>query len=487
MEELYLIAPQAHQYELSMLLREIKPFCKVYPEKTEGLPGIEILPGGETARLVGPNGENLKEVHWPNLSVTYQGSREKNTAKYLILDLLEEELPWGILTGVRPAKIAYAYLEEGKAGSEVEALMQTAYRLRADKAKLATEVAMAERKLLQDHSGTDISIYVGIPFCPSRCSYCSFISCDQKAYDKWGEAYIEALLHELKAGKDFTKDRKLQSFYMGGGTPTILDEHRLRLVLEAADKLCDFSNLKEVTVEAGRPDTITKEKLHVLKELGVTRVSINPQTMRQKTLDAIGRRHSVEQIEAAYALAKEQGFSCINMDFIVGLPGETEEDVAYSMEQVMRLRPQNLTIHTLAIKRASRIHAEGSSLEYLVGQNASIARQTDAMLTLTAQTAERLGMQPYYMYRQKNMAGNFENVGYSLPGLEGLYNVEIMEERQTILAFGAGSVSKIYDPKINRLERAANVKDVGEYVRRVDEMIERKKIALQNGGEHGRS
>ncbi len=390
------------------------------------------------------------------------------------MEVLDHPLPWGILTGVRPSKVAYAYLEQGKSLQETEQILKDFYRLREDKAKLCAMVADKERRLLQGHTGTDVSVYVGIPFCPTRCSYCSFGSHDQRAYDKWSSSYIEALLKEMRESANLLKTRRIQSFYMGGGTPTTLTPEGLKQVLSAADALCDFSALREVTVEAGRPDTITLEKLHVLKEMGVTRISINPQSMVQRTLDLVGRRHTVEQVKKAFYMAREAGFDVINMDFILGLPEETQEDVLYSMQQVQALKPDNLTVHTLAIKRSSRMNEEGQAERLLV----DVPETIDQMIGIAAKAAFEMGMHPYYMYRQKNMAGNFENVGYSMPGKEGLYNIEIMEERQTILAFGAGGVSKVYFPQENRLERVPNVKGVEEYIRRIDEMIERK----QKGG-----
>ena len=282
----------------------------------------------------------------------------------------------------------------------------------------------------------------------------------------------------MEQSQGLLEGHRLQSFYMGGGTPTTLSASELQRVLLAADRMCHFETLKEVTVEAGRPDTITREKLKMLKDMGVTRISINPQSMNQSTLDTIGRRHSVEEIETAFAMARQAGFTNINMDFIVGLPGETLSDVRHSMDRVMDMKPDNLTVHTLAIKRSSRMNEEGSG-KMVLEKALREAKTLDAMLVLTMETAQTLGMHPYYMYRQKNMAGNFENIGYSLPGHEGLYNIEIMEERQNILAFGAGGVSKVYDPERNRLERVPNVKSVDEYIRRIDEMIERKRKGAQ--------
>ncbi|MFR3484407.1 MAG: coproporphyrinogen dehydrogenase HemZ, partial [Clostridia bacterium] len=293
--------------------------------------------------------------------------------------------------------------------------------------------------------------------CPSRCAYCSFVSYDFHSYGTVLPAYVEALLQGWEDSRTL-EGRRLQSF-MGGGTPTVLTL-AVWTDLERADALYSFSALREITVEAGRPDTITREKLRVLADHGVDRISINPQTMNQKTLDAVGRRHSVEQAEVALETAPEIGFDNINMDLILGLPGETQEDVRRTMERIVRLKPDSLTIHTLAIKRASRLHEEEEAAADLLAQ----ADRMESMLRESAAAAAALGMQPYYMYRQKNMAGNFENVGYCLPGKECLYNVEIMEERQTIFALGAGAVTKVYYPEQNRLERVPNVKNVEHYI-----------------------
>ena len=473
-KEFYLIAPEHHHYELGTLIRQILPFAQILAEPKEGVRGIVLSENETRAQLFDEKGALIREKKLEEPSDIYQGEAAKNWGKRVILEVMESPLPWGILTGVRPSKVAYAYLEAGYSDEETKRILTEEYLLREDKAALCTEVAAAERLLLQDHKGSDISVYAGIPFCPTRCSYCSFISNDKRAYDKWAAQYVDALVHELDSCHNLLQGRGLQSFYMGGGTPTTLDPDSLRRVLQAADRLCHFANLKEVTVEAGRPDTITPEKLQVLKEMGVTRISINPQTMIQKTLDLIGRKHSVEAVEEAFWMAREAGFDNINMDFIVGLPEEGPEEVRYSMERVKKLRPDNLTVHTLAIKRSSRMNEEGAGLD-LIGQ----ARQIDEMIAITAEAAKELGMVPYYMYRQKNMAGNFENVGYSLPGKEGLYNIEIMEERQTILAFGAGGVSKVYFPEENRLERVPNVKGAEEYIRRIDEMIARKQEGVK--------
>ena len=473
-KELYLVCPPEWHYELSVLIRQVYPFARIGEEPRENQEGIRVAEDGSRAWYFSADGRCLKESadeQPEHLTETVPaGDPGKNRAKRAVYQLLERPQPWGILTGVRPSKVAYRFLDEGKSVEEICRILETEYKLREDKARLAARVAEREHSLLADHRGTDVSIYIGIPFCPTRCSYCSFISNDKRAYDRWGDAYCDALEKESRASGPLVKGRRIQSFYMGGGTPTTLTAPQLRRILTAAEETFGLSSLREVTVEAGRPDTITGEKLQVLKDCHVDRLSVNPQTMHQETLDRIGRRHTAEQIFDAFRLARNAGFTDINMDFILGLPGEEPEQVAQSMEAVRFLRPENLTIHTLAVKRASVLNETGE-IPDLVQE----ADRIEQMLSITAKTARDLGLEPYYMYRQKNMAGNFENVGYSLPGKECLYNIEIMEERQTILALGAGGITKVYYPEENRIERIANVKTPDEYVRRIDEMIERKR------------
>ncbi|MBQ1367991.1 MAG: coproporphyrinogen dehydrogenase HemZ [Firmicutes bacterium] len=495
MKQFSLCVDERHFYELSTLVREFFPLCTVLSEKQDGCPGISLSgtnPDIVSGLLFDENGRKILSLSVTDPFDDFQGERWKNLAKICIFRLLTEAqapwgskkpLPWGILTGVRPSKIAYAYLEEGKQPYEIVSILKDHYLLREDKAALSAKVAFSERRLMASQNGNDISIYVGIPFCPTRCSYCSFISSDARSFRKYSEDYLKMLIREIRAGGEMLKnlpgEGKIRSLYMGGGTPTTLSEEQLRILLEECENAFYLSDLLEVTVEAGRPDTITREKLMALKEAGVGRISINPQTMVQATLDRIGRHHTTEQVEEAFHLAREIGGFIINMDLILGLPGEGLEDVIHTLNKVKELKPDNLTVHTLAVKRSSRMNEVGDGERLLMEDPEKMADQIDEMITLSAKTAAELGLYPYYMYRQKNMAGNFENVGYSLPGKEGLYNIEIMEERQSIIAFGAGGVSKIYTPDINRIERVPNVKGVEEYIRRIDEMIQRKKEGLK--------
>ena len=342
------------------------------------------------------------------------------------------------------------------------------YYVTDEKAALGIQIARREIKLLEKIDYEEgYSLYIGIPFCPTTCLYCSFTSYPIGAYTKKADDYVTALLKEISYASARFADRKLNSIYIGGGTPTTLEPEQLDRLLHAVRDSFDFSHNQEFTVEAGRPDSITPEKLAVLLKHGVTRISINPQTMNQKTLDLIGRYHTVEQVKETFQLARKMGFDNINMDFIVGLPGETMEDIRFSMEEVQKLNPDSLTIHSLAIKRAARLNIMREQYKDFTIEN------NEQIMELCAAAAENMGMTPYYMYRQKNIAGNMENVGYARIGKAGVYNILIMEEKQTIVALGAGSVTKRIYPD-GRIERCANVKDVGQYIDRIDEMIERK-------------
>ncbi len=477
--EFYLIAPEEHFYELSTLIREYIPLVNVLPERKDGVEGIVLSEDERSGVRLAEDGAETARFSLNDSFDGYVGEKSKNEAKVVISHLMGSSLPWGILTGVRPTKVAFRYLDEGLTQEETAAILEERYLLRKDKAELCARVAASERAILADHDGRDVSLYIGILFCPTRCSYCSFISNDRRAYKLYAADYVESILKEMTATAPLLKDRRIRSFYMGGGTPTTLDEESLRRILHKADELFDFSQMDEVTVEAGRPDTITLGKLKVLKDCGVTRISINPQTMNQKTLDLIGRAHKAEEIETAFEMAREAGFDNINADLIVGLPSEDVSDVQYTMEKIRALHPENVTVHTLAVKRSSRLNEFGEGAKMLTDETEKLAESIDRMIGICAEACAGMGLKPYYMYRQKNMAGNFENVGYALPGKEGRYNIEIMEERQTIVAFGAGGVTKVYTPEEDRIERVPNVKGVKEYIERIDEMIERKKEGLK--------
>lgn len=389
---------------------------------------------------------------------------------------LNKTLPWGYLTGVRPSKIAYTLLEKGADREQILEEFTKKHLVSEKKAQLALQVAQTEKSILEKMDYKNgYSLYIGIPFCPTTCLYCSFTSYSLAAYQSKVQPYLEALLKEMKYVSEAMRGRRLDTVYFGGGTPTTLSAGQLDMLLTELERQFDLSACRELTVEAGRPDSITYEKLCVLKAHHVDRISINPQTMNQQTLDLIGRRHTVEQIEEAFALAGKAGLDNINMDMILGLPGENKEMVQHTLEKIKALAPESLTVHSLAIKRAAALNIWREKYLDLQMDN------SDEIVSMAADYAHQMGHQPYYMYRQKNMAGNFENVGYSKPGHECIYNILIMEEKQTIIAMGAGASTKIVfqneteGGQAGRIERIENVKDVTNYIQRIDEMIERKR------------
>lgn len=395
----------------------------------------------------------------------------------------KKSLAWGLLLGVRPTKIAMKKLEEGMEEDAFISWFQETSLVSEEKAELAWKIANREKKLLsQLDYKNGYSLYIGIPFCPTVCSYCSFSSGSLSVWKDKVEDYVDALCKELAYIGKVSAQKKLNTIYMGGGTPTTLNAEQLERVLACVDEHFSRENLLEYTVEAGRPDSITREKFQVLRNHGISRISINPQSMQQKTLDAIGRRHSVESVKEAFLLARKMGFDNINMDIIAGLPGEDIFDMKDTLRQIEELGPDNLTVHSLAIKRAAKMGQEykEGTVEY---QDRTETIQL--MIDAARESAKRMDMEPYYLYRQKNIAGNFENVGYAKVDKAGIYNILIMEEKQSIIAAGAGASTKIVlkDPvkasgsnknKMTNLIRLENVKAIDAYISRVDEMIERK-------------
>lgn len=380
--------------------------------------------------------------------------------------VLNIPLPWGILTGVRPAKLVSEAWLEGHTTNEIRATFKDKYLVSDEKLNLMIKVAQEEKKIVEGGLGK-VGLYIGIPFCPTRCLYCSFTSYPLKQYSSKVDAYIDALIREMEFSKGYFMDKEIESLYIGGGTPTSLNEKQLDKLLTNVEKC--FKIPVEFTVEAGRPDTITEEKLKILKEHNVSRISINPQTLNDETLRLIGREHSVDMFLNAFEMARKAGHKHINTDIILGLPGEGEKEVTNTMEGLMKLNPESITVHTLAVKRASRLK------ETLENYNMTDALQMDRLINISREYTEKMGMSPYYMYRQKNMVGNFENVGYCKPNCQCIYNVAIMEEKQSIIALGAGGSTKIVDNKLNKIERVFNVKSVDDYITRIDEMIDRKR------------
>ena len=399
----------------------------------------------------------------------------KETIKRSMYNVLMKKfnsyVPWGILTGIRPVKIVHNLLDKNLSDKDIRENLKTNYLISDEKIDLALSIAKRERKFIYPIDKNKISLYISIPFCPTRCYYCSFPANPLKQFGHLKKEYIDKLIIEIKGLAKLLKEthKEIETLYIGGGTPTTLDAEEMDILIKALYKELDLSNIKEFTVEAGRPDTINREILECLKKNNVTRISINPQTMNQETLDKIGRGHSVNEIKEAFHLAREIGFDNINMDLILGLEGENVDMVRNTLEEIKKLSPESLTVHTLAIKRASKLKENMD--EYVLTQYEEMIK----MIDLSMEYAKEMNLSPYYMYRQKQMLGNLENIGYAKEGYECIYNMQIMEEKQSNYALGAGAISKFVYIDEDRIERVENVKNVEQYIDRVEEMIDRKK------------
>ncbi len=416
------------------------------------------------ARIGGITRECTRSASIEGLPNVERKRVETGLVKSCIYETVSPALPeppvWGALTGVRPAKLARGLMERGMGRGETARHLREHYHVSPDRAALVMRAAVTAMELDKRIAPGDISLYVGIPFCPSRCSYCSFVSSDTARSGKLIEPYLEALSREIHGMSELVREagNRVQSVYIGGGTPTTLSEGQLAKLLDTLEKNFDFSGLCEYTVEAGRPDTITRGKLRAMREAGVDRISINPQSMDDEVLAGIGRRHTSGDVLRAYAEAREAGFENINMDLIAGLSGDTEEGFGRTVKTLVGLHPENITIHTLAVKRGADI----TDKKLAFGKRDTVGR----MLSNAAAALSKAGYGPYYLYRQKFSAGGFENVGWCLPGKECFYNVVMMEELQTILSLGAGGVSKRIDRKTGGLIRAANPKYPPQYIQK---------------------
>lgn len=461
--------------------QETAPFLKICLG-TDAMPELSI-------RLRGSRGEMLETGTWSPEGVSASehstnGSddsvhTQKNVLKHLLYEMLVREtghaLPWGSLTGIRPTRIPMQMLEDGRTEEEIHTYLRELFYVSEEKRSLSIEIAHRERQVLETLGDfrNGYSLYIGIPFCPTTCLYCSFPSYAIGAWKNRVEDYLHCLDEELKLVATLGGGRSLQTIYVGGGTPTTLTAEQLSRLLAMVGERLDTGACRELTVEAGRPDSLDRDKLVAMKRAGVTRISVNPQTMNEETLQRIGRRHTVRQTIDAYRLAREEGFDNINMDLILGLPGEGEAEVRHTMEAVAALEPDDLTVHALAVKRGSRLYEQMISGKD-TGELPADPPDPDRLMTIAAEGAREMGLSPYYLYRQKNMTGNLENTGYAAQGREGLYNILIMEELQDIIAIGAGTVSKrVFGD--GRIERCDSVKEVAQYMDRLPEMMERKR------------
>ena len=437
-----------------------EPFLRVFFAEKEVK--LSFCDNSDTRSVSAPEG----------ISFAQKGTLLKTQMKHLLYAMLADrekrKLPWGELIGIRPTKIAMQSLLQGKSTEEAAADMERDHLVSPEKALLSAQIAQREREILADiHYENGYSLYVGIPFCPTTCLYCSFPSFNLAKWSDKVDLYLDTLEKEMKSSAALMRGRVLDTVYIGGGTPTTLEPRQLERLFSMLEKNFPMQDIQEFTIEAGRPDSITADKLRVIRAHKVSRISVNPQTMKEETLRLIGRRHTVQQVRDAFLLCREAGFDNINMDIILGLPEETEEDVRRTLEEIEKLSPDSLTVHSLALKRGSRMQ------KYIEEKGFSSINNTDGCMEIAAAAAARMGMDPYYLYRQKNISGNLENVGYSRPGKAGIYNILIMEEKQSILALGAGSISKaVFEG--GRIERSDNCKDVETYLENIDEMIERK-------------
>ena len=373
---------------------------------------------------------------------------------------------WGALTGIRPGKLARALLEQGRTETQTDRILRDTYFVSPERRRLAIETAQAGLKAKRDLRPNEISLYVGIPFCPTRCAYCSFVSASVEKSFGLMEPYLAALEAEITAAGRMVAETGLsvKSFYMGGGTPTTLSAAQLDRLLTHLARSFDLSGCAEYCIEAGRPDTITREKLQVLLDHGADRISVNPQSMEDAVLRAIGRRHTAADIEATMALAASMGFPHVNMDLIAGLPADTPAGFRRTLDKCLTFGADNITVHTLSLKKGSRILLEGLPIPS--------AQDVSAMLDYANTALRAAHFTPYYLYRQKYMSGSFENVGWCISGAEGLYNIYIMEELHSILSLGAGGSTKMVDPVRDRIERVFHPKFPAEYIARPEKLAQ---------------
>ena len=464
------------RYEIEKLIRIFFPFEKIDFAEEKLVTDRCII--GEinnntaksTLYLNGKSYVSEKEIEKIN------GEYEKDAELFLALSVYDclckatdYSCDWGILTGIRPAKLL-SRLRKNLGGTKAEEYFKNYLMVNDKKYNLCLQTLKGEGDITLLSRPDSFSLYISIPFCPSRCSYCSFVSHSVENSKKLMPEYVEHLCKELEITSEIAKRNKLklETIYIGGGTPTTLEPEQLKRVLSKVEECFDLSNLREYTVEAGRPDTITKEKLEIIKSFSVTRISINPQTMNDSVLKTIGRKHTVKQTIVAFNLARECGFRNINMDLIAGLPDDSLESFKNTVKEVISLNPESVTVHSLSMKRSSTMTKYGEIPEIEIGKIAS------KMVEFAYNTLRDNNIFPYYMYRQSKTVGNLENVGYSKKGFESLYNVYIMDETHTILACGASAVTKLREPNGDYIERIFNYKYPYEYISQFEEIIKRK-------------
>ncbi len=467
-------------YEIESLTRMLFPGARrvTREEVSPGEDGIlaRMIPQGDACRLevtVAIDGRGAEAADTVPMSMT---EKERTFPLCRLLyetacRLTGETLRWGLLTGIRPIKLFHRLAQEGLDDDQIAARMQSQYLLTEEMARLALEIRRAEARVNEKSLPNGFSLYISVPFCPQRCSYCSFVSSNVERMRPLIPGYVDHLCREIEETAAAAKEIGLclQTVYVGGGTPTTLSAGQLSRVIGTVRRSFDCRGLLEFTVEAGRPDTIDRDRLCALRDGGVDRISVNPQTMNDRILQRVGRRHTSGDVVRAFELARKTGFSCINMDLIAGLEDESPEEFLSSLDRVIALGPENVTIHALTLKRGSTLVYEGDDRK-LYRRRKEVARMVDEGRAVL----KGAGWSPYYLYRQKNTVGALDNTGYAVEGTEGVYNVLIMDETQSILACGAGAVTKLREPGGETIERIFNFKYPAEYMERFDEMLRRK-------------
>ena len=476
--------PERYKYSVEQMMlmlfpRERPEYPEGYaPSGDEAVFSLDRKPDrtAVTVRVTRPEGTAQGETQVESRLLDEAPERVYHTLQHALkmafyqagTEILGQEPPWGALTGVRPVKLPTRCMLAGGTPEQAQAELEEEYRVSSLRAQLAVDCAQASLAVDREVREDQVSLYIGIPFCPTRCAYCSFVSADVGRTLKLVEPYLETVLEEVEYTGRVLRESGLSihSLYVGGGTPTTLSAGQLERLFSSARAHLPLETCVEYTVEAGRPDTITREKLEVLRRQGVERISINPQTLEDEVLAAIGRKHSARDILDAYALAREVGFDSINMDLIAGLPRDSFEGFRRSLEGVLALRPENVTVHTLALKKGSRLMEEGGALPS--------GEETARMLDFSRDTLREAGFLPYYLYRQKYMSGSLENVGWCLPGKESVYNIIMMEELQTVVSIGGGGVTKLVDRKNGRIVRLPNPKYPHDYLSSRDKILAQK-------------
>ena len=459
-----------YRYDVYQMFNIYFPLDKINFSELEGDYHVEI-----TDDRIKFSYNDINREEYKNDNEYYKETIKKVIFKAL-RDITGDEYPWGTLVGIRPSKIALKHLREGKSEEEVKEIFFEKHITSEEKAQLCIDVAEFEDKYV-NKDPKNIAIYVGMAFCPTRCLYCSFAANPISGNKKLVNPYLEALTYEIEEIRKYVDEKglRIESVYFGGGTPTAVDDDEFEnLMNKIYNSFVENRELKEFTVECGRPDSITLNKLQTMKKYDVTRISINPQTMNDETLKLIGRGHTSQDIIGKFKMARELGFEDINMDMIIGLPGEGLQEAKITAREIKKLSPDSLTIHGLSLKRGSIMYEN-----FILKKGLGLKSQEEIMKMYeeSKNLAKELELTPYYMYRQKNMVGNMENLGYSKKGKECIYNIQMIEDKQTIIALGADAVTKVVFLENDRIERFGNVKDIKEYVNRIKEMVDGK-IAL---------